>query len=64
MSESLIFCVRIAFFLNKSLIRSFLIFGHKTSDLLGNPMSEFPALGSGGSTVVVVGMVMIRLKVL
>ena len=35
MSESLIF-------LSKSLIRSFL--GKQTSDSLGNPMSEFPAL--------------------
>ena len=53
MSESLIFCGRIAHFfeqISHSLIRSFFIFGHKTSDSLGKPMSEFPALGSGGSS--------------
>ena len=38
MSESLIF-------LGKSLIRSFFL--QKTSDLLGNQMSEFPALSLG-----------------
>ena len=61
MSESLIFCVRIAHFFEQiahSLIFDF-CFGHKTSDSLGKPMSEFPALGSGGSSTVVVGMVMI-----